>query len=45
VPVNEIRAATGRSARLIAEYIAIYERARREFLSAPRLYDLVAPSG
>jgi Protein of unknown function (DUF1670) len=45
VSVNEIRAATGRSARLIAEYIAIYERARREFPSAPRLYDLVAPSG
>jgi hypothetical protein len=40
---KEIRAATGRSARLIAEYIAIYERARREFPSAPRLYELLDP--
>jgi Protein of unknown function (DUF1670) len=39
----EIRAATGRSARLIAEYIAIYERARREFPAAPRLYELLDP--
>lgn len=39
----EIRAATGRSARLIAEYIAIYERARREFPSAPRLNQLLDP--
>jgi hypothetical protein len=37
----EIRAATGRSAALIAEYIALYERARREFPAAPRLYDLL----
>jgi hypothetical protein len=41
----EIRAATGRSASLIAEYIGIYERARREFPAAPRLYDLLTPSG
>gem|GEM_PF-4033636 len=33
--------ATGRSAALIAEYIALYERARREFPSAPRLFDLL----
>src|SRR5919202_3577479 len=39
--VPEIRAATGRSAALIAEYIALYERARREFPAAPRLYDLL----
>jgi hypothetical protein len=38
--ILEIRAATGRSASLIAEYIGIYERARREFPAAPRLYDL-----
>ena len=37
----EIRAATGRSAALIAEYIGLYERARREFPAAPRLYDLL----
>lgn len=43
VSVKEIRAATGRSARLIAEYIGIYERARREFPSAPRLYELLDP--
>ena len=40
---KEIRAATGRSARVIAEYIGIYERARREFPSAPRLYELIDP--
>lgn len=39
--IPEIRAATGRSAKVIAEYIAIYERARREFPSAPRLYELL----
>lgn len=43
-PTAEIRAATGRSARLIAEYIAIYERARREFPAAPRLYELLGPA-
>jgi hypothetical protein len=37
----EIRAATGRSAKVIAEYIGISERARREFPSAPRLYELL----
>jgi hypothetical protein len=26
---------------LIAEYIGLYERARREFPAAPRLYDLL----
>jgi hypothetical protein len=39
--VPEIRAATGRSAALIGEYIGLYERARREFPAAPRLYDLL----
>jgi len=39
--VAEIRAATGRSAALIGEYIGLYERARREFPAAPRLYDLL----
>jgi Protein of unknown function (DUF1670) len=39
--IPEIRAATGRSAALIAEYIGLYERARREFPAAPRLYELV----
>jgi hypothetical protein len=39
--IPEIRAATGRSASLIAEYIALYERARREFPAAPRLYELL----
>lgn len=39
----EIRAATGRSARLINEYVALYERARREFPAAPRLRDLLDP--
>ena len=39
--IPEIRAATGRSAKVIAEYIGIYERARREFPAAPRLYDLL----
>jgi hypothetical protein len=39
--VPEIRAATGRSASLIAEYVGLYERARREFPSAPRLYELL----
>jgi hypothetical protein len=34
--VAEIRVATGRSARLIAEYIGIYERAKCEFPAAPR---------
>lgn len=38
----EIRAATGRSTAVIAEYVAIYERARREFPAAPRLQDLLA---
>ncbi len=39
--IPEIRAATGRSAKVIAEYIGIYERARREFPAAPRLYELL----
>jgi hypothetical protein len=39
--IPEIRAATGHSAGLIAEYIGIYERARREFPAAPRLADLL----
>src|SRR5207244_12965145 len=39
--VPEIRAASGRSASVIAEYIGIYERARREFPAAPRLHDLL----
>ena len=39
--VAEIRAATGRSAVLIGEYVGLYERARREFPAAPRLYDLL----
>jgi hypothetical protein len=43
--IPEIRAASGRSASLIGEYIAIYERARREFPAAPRLYDLITPAG
>jgi hypothetical protein len=42
--IPEIRAATGRSAKVIAEYIGIYERARREFPSAPRLYELLDAS-
>lgn len=42
--IPEIRAATGRSASLIAEYIGIYERARREFPAGPRLYDLLDPA-
>jgi hypothetical protein len=37
----EIRAATGRSAAVIGEYIGIYERARREFPAAPRLRELL----
>jgi hypothetical protein len=41
--IPEIRAATGRSAAVIGEYIAIYERARREFPAAPRLHDLLDP--
>jgi hypothetical protein len=41
---QEIRAASGRSARLIAEYIGIYERARREFPAAPRLNELLDPA-
>jgi len=39
--IPEIRAASGKSAKVIAEYIAIYERARREFPAAPRLHDLL----
>ncbi len=39
--IPEIRAATGRSASVIGEYIGIYERARREFPAAPRLRDLL----
>ena len=39
--IPEVGAATGRSAKVIAEYIGIYERARREFPAAPRLYDLL----
>lgn len=39
--IPEIRAATGRSAALIGEYIGLYERARREFPAAPRLYELL----
>jgi hypothetical protein len=39
--IPEIRAATSRSASLIAQYIGIYERARREFPAAPRLYELL----
>jgi hypothetical protein len=39
--IPEIRAATGRSAGLIGEYIGLYERARREFPAAPRLYELL----
>jgi hypothetical protein len=39
--IPEIRAATGRSAGLIAEYIGLFERARREFPAAPRLHDLL----
>ena len=39
--IPEIRAASGKSARVIAEYVAIYERARREFPAAPRLIDLL----
>jgi hypothetical protein len=42
--VPEIRAATGRSAAVIGEYLAIYERARREFPAAPRLHDLLDPA-
>jgi hypothetical protein len=42
--IPEIRAATSRSASLIGEYIAIYERARREFPAAPRLIDLLDPA-
>jgi hypothetical protein len=41
--VAEIRAVTGRSAALIAEYVGIYERARREFPAAPRPADLLSP--
>jgi NAD(P)-dependent dehydrogenase (short-subunit alcohol dehydrogenase family) len=39
--VPEIRAVTGRSASLIAEYVGLYERARREFPAAPGLADLL----
>jgi Protein of unknown function (DUF1670) len=42
--IAEIRAATGRCASVIGEYIAIYERARREFPAAPRLHDLLDPA-
>src|ERR687892_17317 len=42
--IPEIRAATGRSGSVIGEYIAIYERARREFPAAPRLHDLLDPA-
>jgi hypothetical protein len=42
--IPEIRAATGRSALVIGEYIAICERARREFPAAPRLHDLLDPA-
>jgi hypothetical protein len=31
----------GDDAALIAEYVALYERARREFPAAPRLADLL----
>jgi Protein of unknown function (DUF1670) len=41
--IPEIRAATGRSAAVIGEYLAIYERARREIPAAPRLHDLLDP--
>jgi len=41
--IPEIRAASGKSAKVIAEYVAIYERARREFPAAPRLNDLLDP--
>jgi hypothetical protein len=39
--IPEIRAATSRSSSLVAEYIGLYERARREFPAAPRLQDLL----
>jgi hypothetical protein len=39
--IPEIRAATGHSAGLIAEYVGLFERARREFPAAPRLADLL----
>ena len=39
--IPEIRAASAKSARVIAEYVAIYERARREFPAAPRLIELL----
>jgi len=42
--IPEIRAATGRSARVISEYVALYERAKREFPAAPRLRDLLDPA-
>jgi hypothetical protein len=42
--IPEICAVTGRSAGLIAEYVGIYERARREFPAAPRLADLLSPA-
>jgi hypothetical protein len=42
--IPEIRAATGRSASVIGEYIGIYERARREFPAAPRLRELLDPA-
>jgi hypothetical protein len=39
--MREICAASGRSAALVGEYIGLYERARREFPSAPRLVELL----
>ena len=42
--IPEIRAVTGRSVSLIAEYVGLYERARREFPAAPRLADLLDAS-
>ena len=40
----EIRVATGRSSRVISEYVALYERAKHEFPAAPRLRDLLDPA-
>jgi hypothetical protein len=39
--LGPFRAATGRSASVITEYIGIYERTRGEFPAAPRLLDLL----
>jgi hypothetical protein len=41
VRAPEIRAITGGSPLLIAEYIGLYERARQEFPAAPRLHELL----